>query len=668
MVDITAALNLPEAETSDGSLDDLASLVSQANLIPALLDSDPDMQSDLDMLASELVRGYELDLQSCTEFFAEQEEWFKTALQLRDTKTFPWADASNVKVPTMLVASQQFGARAYPALIPGNNIVSHKIVGKDEANERDDAGRRLAKYLNYQLFYQIDGWNEGMDTMLNSTLPMVGTVFKHVYFDDLNNKPAVDVLKYNELVINYTAKDMDSAYRKTRLLEYTQNEIEERIRADLFIEHEYGMGYSSGGGENRTFSDKVNRLTPPTTEQDKSSVDCYYEIHSWADFDHDGYEEPYIFTIHKNSKKIVRIKARFDETGVEMNTRGEIKRIKPTRHFIRYGFLPNPMSNIYYLGFNMLLGPLTESINTIINQTIDNQTLATSGGGFINSSAGIKAGTVELSLGEFKQIKTNVDDIRKAIWQPQWQAPSAILFQLLQYLTGQAENISTVKDIMLGENPGQNQKATTTLAVLEEGRKTFSSIYQRIYAVLEAEVQEIRRIDALFITEQEYFEVLDDKSVESIAAQDFKANVNIHLVADKKLSTESVRLTKAQSLIEMQPMGLNRKEVLRRALEAQEQPNIPALMAPDDDGPSMEQQIAMKDMELREREVVVKEKELILKALELEEKASHNHDTLRLEAAQGIIEGLSKVQKSMVDKAKVHNDRQKQQQSSTTGE
>jgi hypothetical protein len=38
------------------------------------------------------------------------------------------------------------------------------------------------------------------------------------------------------------------------------------------------------------------------------------------DTDEDGYDEPYIVTVHYQTKKVVRIVARFDIEGVELDT------------------------------------------------------------------------------------------------------------------------------------------------------------------------------------------------------------------------------------------------------------------------------------------------------------------------------------------------------------
>jgi len=52
-----------------------------------------------------------------------------------------------------------------------------------------------------------------------------------------------------------------------------------------------------------------------------------------------------------------------------------------------YGFIPNPESSVYDLGFGHLLFPINEAINSTLNQLFDAGHLANAGGGFIGSGS-----------------------------------------------------------------------------------------------------------------------------------------------------------------------------------------------------------------------------------------------------------------------------------------
>ena len=50
-----------------------------------------------------------------------------------------------------------------------------------------------------------------------------------------------------------------------------------------------------------------------SSSDDEDAPHLFLEQHRWYDLDEDGYKEPYIVTVHKDTEKVVRIATRFDE-------------------------------------------------------------------------------------------------------------------------------------------------------------------------------------------------------------------------------------------------------------------------------------------------------------------------------------------------------------------
>src|ERR1700756_3732012 len=101
---------------------------------------------------------------------------------------------------------------------------------------------------------------------------------------------------------------------------------------------------------------------------DDEAPHVFLEQHRYWDLDGDGYKEPYIVTIHKETRFVVRIVARFEEDGIKLNRQHKIAKIEPIHYYTLYGFIPNPESAVYPLGFGQLLRPINEAINTTLNQ------------------------------------------------------------------------------------------------------------------------------------------------------------------------------------------------------------------------------------------------------------------------------------------------------------
>src|SRR5258706_9432508 len=139
-----------------------------------------------------------------------------------------------------------------------------------------------------------------------------------------------------------------------------------------------------------------------------------------------------------------------------------IIRIDPVHYFTKYTFIPSPDGGFYGLGFGALLGPLNQSVDTLVNQLVDAGTMSNSGGGFLARGVKIKGGKSSFDPFEWKPVDSTGDDLRKNIFPLPIREPSNVLFQLLGMLVGYAEKISGATDIMTGVSPGQNTPAETS--------------------------------------------------------------------------------------------------------------------------------------------------------------------------------------------------------------
>jgi chaperonin GroES len=113
-------------------------------------------------------------------------KWLDMAMQVRETKNFPWPNASNVKFPLLTVAAIQFQARAYPAIVDGSNLVKGRVLGPDPQGEKRERADRIGAHMTWQLLYRMPGWEEETDRLL-LMLPIVGCVFRKTYFDSIAN-------------------------------------------------------------------------------------------------------------------------------------------------------------------------------------------------------------------------------------------------------------------------------------------------------------------------------------------------------------------------------------------------------------------------------------------------------------------------------------------------
>jgi chaperonin GroES len=410
--------------------------------------------------------------------------------------------------------------------------------------------------MSYQLLEEMDGWEEDTDRLL-VMLPIAGTVFRKTWFNPIKGKNDSEIVTADKLVVNYWAKPLDACPRVTQVCEYYPHEVLERFRSGAW--REFNIGIS------------------PAADNDDDAKHEFLEQHRLWDLDEDGYPEPYVCTVHKETGKVVRVVARFDEDGVSLDAAGEVVCIAPVQYFTKYGFIPAMDGGFYDIGFGQLLDAINDTINTTFNQLMDAGSLQNAGGGFIGGNV-VKGGSVTFRLGEWKRIDASGADLKNAIVPMPAHGPSAVLFNLLGLLVEAAKDITATKDILTGETGGTaNVPVGTTLAMIEQGLKTFTAIFKRVHRSLKQELKALARLNSLYLEDEAYYTYQDQEGV--IARQDYAAgDCDVVPVSDPTVVTDMQKVGQAQALLSFLGKGLDDSEIIRRALEAFSIQDIEGLM------------------------------------------------------------------------------------------
>lgn len=522
-------------------------------------------EDTLNKIGEQVRRGFDQDVQTRSEWEVEYEKWIDLAKQVRTNKTYPWPGASNVKYPLLSTAAMQFAARAYPSLVPSNGeVVKTGVIGEDPDAAKYEKAERVSKFMSYQVMHEMDGWEEDMDKML-MMLPVVGTLFKKTFYDKASDKIVSKVILPKNLVVNYWTKNLEECERISEIIFMSPRLLKERQNQKLFLDIDLGDPRLPENADDVT----IDKTTP-------------YELveqHTFLDLEETGYALPYIVTFERYSGKVLRIVARFDVDGIELDDKKKIVKAVPIQMYTKFGFVPSPDGSFYDIGFGVLLGPLNESVNTLINQLVDAGSLSNLQSGFIGKGLRMRQGDQRFQPGEWKPVNATGDDLRKQIVPLPAKEPSDVLFQLMGTLITSGKELASVAEIFVGKMPGQNTPATTTMASIEQGMKVFTAVYKRIYRALGQEFKKIFHLNKLYLDPQTYVAVLD----ESVGPDDFDETVyDVCPGADPTSISQTEKLLKAQGLMEsLQLFGpiMNPIEVAKRVFDAQEQPNAHLLFS-----------------------------------------------------------------------------------------
>ncbi len=595
--DITAKPNMELA-------DQLKGWIEAVNIAEDLDDSEKNR------IAVQVLRDFDIDEESRADWKEQYQKWLDFALQVNQPKVYPWPNASNVIYPMITTAAIQFAAKAYPAIIRDTNVVKGTIVGNDDGVPTIDPhtgqpamgpnqqpqwkqppgikkqrAEQIGEHMSWQLLDEQEEWEPQTDRML-VTLPIVGTMFRKSYFDPGLQRNVSETVTALQICVNYKAKSFDTAPRVSEILKLYPHEVEEMIRAGVFLDDEYGEDQDAG--------------------QDEDALLTFIEQHRRWDLDGDGYAEPYIVTVALESGRLARIKAAYDMDGVFFSSKDHrIRKIDVIPYYTKYGFIPNPDGGVYDVGFGHLLYPINEAVNSTLNQLFDAGHLANAGGGFVGSGLSMNTGSVRFQVGEYKPVNVKNGTIRDNVFPIPFSGPNPVLFSLLQFLIESGKEVAAVKDVMVGDLPGDNTSGVATLAMIEQGLAVFSAIYKRIHRSLKFEFKKLFRLNRLYLPLQTGYRRGDEWK--QISRADYEAGAGVEPVSDPRMITDMQKLGRAQFLMQFKDdPWFDPREIREQLLDAAHFPNIDKLLVQQ---PPKDPAIAAKTDEL-----AIRKKELEIRA------------------------------------------------------
>jgi len=180
-------------------------------------------ESILNDLGSKLSENYQ-------EYKMSRKDWedtYRNGLDLLGFKyvrrTEPFKNASGVTHPVLAEAVTQFQAQAYKELLPADGPVRVQILG-DITPEKQDQANRVKDFMNYQIVDQMKEYEPEFDQML-FYLPLSGSTFKKVYYDELLGRAVSKFIPADDLVVPYSATSLEDAEAVVHIFKISKNDL-----------------------------------------------------------------------------------------------------------------------------------------------------------------------------------------------------------------------------------------------------------------------------------------------------------------------------------------------------------------------------------------------------------------------------------------------------------
>ena len=574
-------------------------------------------KDELASIGAEVCENYDYDKESRSEWEENLQDAFTLAKQLKENREYAGERISDVKYPVIASACIQYAARAYPAIVKGDEVVKFKVIGADPQGQKAARAFRVAEHMNTQIMCQMEEWEDGMDQLLVCQ-PLLGVYYKKTYYDPVRRINRSELVSPEDLVMYFYEKSVEKAERKTHVLEYSHNQYLEMVNAGIWRDIEIEKPEESHDTQNRK----------------RGATHTFYEQHCLIDLDGDDYAEPYIVTVEESTKSVVRIVARFSVNDIIGNEKNEVVRINPIEYFTEFPFMPAFDGSVYRMGFGSLLGPLNHSINTLINLLNDAGKLSNRQSGFLGKNVrllrGGEAGSMKFAAGEWKQVQCTGDDLRRGVFPLPVREPSNVLFQLLGLLLDASKELASQSELLSGTQNQHNVPATSTLALIEQGLKVFTGVYKRTYRALSKEFKKLRRLNASHLKNAEYFNIVDHPMPEGTdpngTVQDYQSgDFDIMPVSSTAAITETQKYIKAEAVKSWHGQGLNDKEIARYWFESLEIPEPERFLEVEQGPPPPQFMIEMERLKIEAGKLKVMEFEAQAKSTERMEKAFKAH-------------------------------------------
>ena len=563
-------------ENEDGSVDinfdpkakmNEASLVHDSNLAEFI------DENDLNLLGSELYQNYE-------DYKNSRRDWEQAYTQGLDLlgfkyeqRTEPFQGASGATHPVLAEAVTQFQALAYKELLPAGGPVRTQVIGASTPDVEQQA-QRVKEFMNYQIMDVMQEYEPEFDQML-FYLPLSGSTFKKVYYDETIGRAVSQFVPAEDLVVPYSATSLDDADAIIHVLKISENDLRKQQVSGFYKDVELGQPAI----KTDTIKEKERELEGVRIER-QDSIYTLLECH--VNLDIEGFEDkdlqtgeptgiklPYIVTIEESSREVLSIRRNYKSDDPLKNK---------TNYFVHFKFLPG--LGFYGFGLIHMIGGLSRTATQALRQLLDAGTLSNLPSGFKMRGIRVRDDAQPIQPGEFRDVDAPGGNLRDAFMPLPFKEPSATLLQLMGIVVQAGQRFASIADMQVGDG-NQNAAVGTTMALLERGSRVMSAIHKRLYASLKNEFELLAKVFATYLPPTYPYDVVG--GTREIKAADFDEKIDILPVADPNIFSQSQRINLAQTEMQLamsNPQMHNLYQVYRTMYEAIGVKNIDLILPP----------------------------------------------------------------------------------------
>jgi len=493
----------------------------------------------IDPLGSELNENY-------MQYRTSRKEWEDTYTKGLDLLGFkyvnptqPFQGASGATHPVLAEAVTQFQAQAYKELLPAMGPVRTQVLGRP-SRQKEEQSMRVKNFMNYQIMDVMKEYEPEFDQML-FYLPLAGSAFKKVYYDELLGRAVSKFVQADDLIVPYTATSLADAEAVIHTLKMSENDLRKKQVSGFYRDIEVKPGY-----DQETEVEKKERALEGIKKTRDEDVFTILECH--VNLDIEGFEDmkngeptgiklPYIVTIEEGSRQVLSIRRNYKQEDPLKNK---------IQYFVHFRFLPG--MGFYGFGLIHMIGGLSRTATTALRQLLDAGTLSNLPAGFKQRGIRVRDEAQAIQPGEFRDVDAPGGNIKDAFMTLPFKEPSQTLLSLMGIVVQAGQRFAAIADMQVGD--GNQQAAVgTTIALLERGSRVMSAIHKRLFVALKQEFNLLAGVFKTYLPPEYPYDVVGAQR--NVKVTDFDDKVDIVPVADPNIFSQSQRISMAQTELQL---------------------------------------------------------------------------------------------------------------------
>ena len=143
--------------------------------------------------------------------------------------------------------------------------------------EKTQQANRVKDFMNYEIMEKMKEYEPEFDQMLFN-LPLAGSAFKKVYYDDMEQRAVSKFVPADDLIVPYTATSLDDAEAIIHRVKISENDLRKQQVAGFYKDIELGKNLDSSESDIEKKERELEGTSKTKDEDVYTLLECHVDL------------------------------------------------------------------------------------------------------------------------------------------------------------------------------------------------------------------------------------------------------------------------------------------------------------------------------------------------------------------------------------------------------